>query len=336
MRIPSSRDVPPPLFAPVSEESPEDVVGQGRPKKNKRRRGKKASGAKDHSWEQAPQSSRIRRGENSKMQMMLVAGGLLFAAIVAGMLVPMLTSKPPVVSAIEKPADVIADVIAKVVEVAPVAQRTAASILSEAEPLAKKFLEATAVDEVLAIVRNPGVAEARMREYYPDGKIEPAGLSKFNSGSGIITKGKLVSVPVITRDHGEKALGFVETPEGLKIDWESWVGWSELPWEKFLSTKPTTGQVFRVILSPVDYYNFGFSDDFKWQSYRLESPGKENGIYGYVERGSELDKRIRPNADEKEVMLTLSLKFPLDPKSSSQVAIEKFICSGWVEEVESP
>lgn len=333
MRIPASGDIPPPLVVQVNQEFPKDAAGEQTPKSpmNLRRRKKPRSG-EEHSWEQAPHSSRMTRGEKRKMQMMLFAGGLLFAVMIAGVLMSTLTRPPPVIPEVGKPVEK----MTTAVEVTPSAQRSEASILMEAELLVKKFLEASTVDEVLGTVRNPGVAEARMREFYPGGKIEPVGLSKFNSDSGMVMKGKLVSVVVITRNQGEKLLGLVDTPQGLKIDWESWAGWLELPWEKFLSTKPSTAHVFRVILSSVDYYNFGFSDDSKWRSYRLESPDKEHGIYGYVERGSELDKQLRPDADESDIMLTLALKFPLDSQSNSQVEIERFVCEGWVEEGESP
>ena len=53
----------------------------------------------------------------------------------------------------------------------------------------------------------------------------------------------------------------MDTPQGLKVDWESWAGWSEISWEKFLSMKPVSEHVFRVTLSAVDYYNFGFADE---------------------------------------------------------------------------
>ncbi|MEO7098882.1 MAG: hypothetical protein ABI162_05940, partial [Luteolibacter sp.] len=85
-----------------------------------------------------------------------------------------------------------------------------------------------------------------------------------------------------------------------------------------------------------DYYNFDFNDDMKWQSYRLVSPDGEHAIYGYVEKSSLLDGRIRPNADVKSTPLMLSLKFPPGSTSSNQVLIDQFITEGWVEEKETP
>ncbi len=260
------------------------------------------------------------------MRLLLMGGGLLFTIIVAGVTVSTIGGKAPVVAV--KP--VAPPLVAKD------PQRTAAELTSQAETLAHRFLSAVTVDEMLGIVRNPELAESRMRAFYPDGKIEAPGMSQFNSGAGLVTRGKLHSFPVLTRDHEERSLAFIETPQGLKIDWESWVGWSELPWWKFLSDKPAASHVFRVILAPVDYYNFGFSDDTKWQSYRLESPDKEHTVYGYAERNSALDVKLRPTAGGPSVLMTLALKFPPDARSDSQVEIERLVCEGWVEEGGAP
>lgn len=260
------------------------------------------------------------------MRMLSIGGGLLFTVIVAGVAVSMIGGKAPVVAV-------------KPVAPLPVAkdpQRTVAQLTSEAEALARRFLNAVTVNEMLGIVRTPGQAESRMREFYPEGKIEAPGMSQFNSGAGLATRGKLHSFPVLTRDHEERSLAFIETPQGLKIDWESWVGWSDIPWQKFLAEKPAGSHVFRVTLASVDYYNFGFSDDQKWQCYRLESPDKEHTIYGYAEKNSALDAKLRPTAGGQPVLMTLALKFPPDARSDSQVEIERLVCEGWVEEGGAP
>ncbi len=258
--------------------------------------------------------------------MLSIGGGLLFTVIVAVVAVSMLGGKAPVVAV--KP-------VAQL-PVAKESQRTLAELTADAEAVARKFLNAGTVDEILRTVRNPELAESRMREFYPDGKIEAPGMAQFNSGAGLVTRGKLHSFPVVTSEHEERSLAFIETPQGLKIDWESWVGWSDIPWQKFLAEKPAESHVFRVILASVDYYNFAFSDDQKWQCYRLESPNLEQTIYGYAEKNSALDAKLRPTTGGQPVLMTLALKFPPDAQSDSQVEIEGLVCEGWVEEGGAP
>lgn len=337
LRIPTSADTPPPLLARPTPDIHQELAGDGvRKSSNKRRRSKKGSGG-EHSWENLPKPTRLRRGEKKKTGWVLAGVGLLFLSIVAGVFVSMFGGSPPAASEVGNVAVPVDPIVEPNPEAAmPVVQRSDVAILNDAEPMARTFLQATTVDEILPLVRNPGVAEARMREFYPGGKIEAVGLSKFNAGSGLLAGERIFSIPVLTRDQEVKSLAFVETPQGLKIDWESWVGWSEIPWEEFLSAKPVTGHVFRVVVSPVDYYNFDFSDDRKWKSYRFESPDKEHAIYGYVERETALSRQVHLDADKKDVLMTLSLKFPTNTRSNSQVEIERFVCEGWVEEGEAP
>jgi hypothetical protein len=160
-------------------------------------------------------------------------------------------------------------------------------------------------------------------------------LSSFNMYSELVPAGTGYTVQVRTGQYAEKTMALFPSPEGLKIDWESWTGWSEISWKDFMKTRPTDAKLFRVMLGPVDYYNFNFTDDIKWRSYRLVSPDGEHSLYGYVEAGSALDARLRPSPDLKQVPLTLSLKYPPDSSSPDQVLVEKWHADGWVLENET-
>ena len=95
--------------------------------------------------------------------------------------------------------------------------------------------------------------------------------------------------------------------------------------------------MFRVLLEPVSYYNFAFSDERKWNAYRLESPDGQLEIYGYAGRNSELASDLKLPLDKKQSALTLLLKFPAAAKADNQVIIEKIIANGWLlETVKTP
>lgn len=337
LRIPSAGDTPSPLVVPLRRTGTEEAGAAEEPQVlKKRRRGKKHGSSENHSWETQAKSSRSSRGENRRMRLMLIGGAILLVLIVAGVAVSMKSgsaSKPAVAAVATPPAG---GKSAGAPVAASVLTRSQASLVAEAEPLARKFLEAKTVDELLPLVRNPDVAGARIRTSHPDGKVTSPGLSAFNTKGAVSVRGRTVSLFVRTKDLDDKEMAFVDSPQGLKIDWESWTAWSELSWEKFLSSKPTTGHVFRVTLSPVDYYNFGFADESKWQSYRLLSPDGENSVYGYTEKGTVLEQRIRLDADTKSAPLMLSLKFPAGATSDSQVEIDRFVADGWVEDADSP
>jgi hypothetical protein len=322
LKVPLPDDATPPLVVP-----PPSHDGK---KKRRKSRSRRLAG---HDWEstddQTHQSSRRTRRQ---MTWMLAGGAALFALIVAGVMMIMLDGgenipvlPPPAVQLQLPPED------------AASAELSDVALLAAAEPLAGKFLSATSVADLLPLVRNPQTTEARLRSTYPDGKIQAPGLDAFNSTREVIRHGGAMTVKVRTRSLDEKPLTFFTTPEGLKIDWESWAGWSEMPWDEFLATKPVSKKLFRVWLSPVDYYNFAFSDEGKWRSYQLISPDEEHAVYGYVERGSAIDKLLIPSPDAAMTPFTVTLAFPANTTSRNQVIIGKFIAEGWtIETEESP
>jgi len=272
------------------------------------------------------------------MTWMLIGGGTMFALIVGGVVMAMLKGQKPPAQPTQAPqVGVDSEPTQSEAPAAPNKTKSDAAFLAEAEPLARRFMEAPSVEEMLPTVRNPALAEPRMKLHYPNGKTEALGMATFNSSMEIARAGIFCSLKVMTRRFDEKTLTFVETPQGLKIDWESSVGWSNMPWSEFIKSKPTSPQVFRVVLKDVDYYNFGFTDDRKWQSYLLESPDAEFSLYGYAERGSQLHTSLRLPPDGKKARIMLSMKYPADATSPQQVLIEKVIADSWVtENEESP
>ncbi len=336
LQIPTAEDTPPPLVAPlrrvVAEAAPESGEGETRTVKRRRRKGGRGQPA----WEHGSDRRRSRGGETGLFRWWLIAGGVLLALVAGGAIyamkgggnatAPIAAGKAPTLE--KSPA-------AEPEEVEAIS-RSQPELLAEAEPLVRKFLTATTVDELLPLVRNPDRTEPRMRERYPDGEIQPAGMSEFDTMGGMMLQGKFASVGVRTANYEDWQIVMADTPDGLKIDWESWADWSDISWKDFLAGKSQEAHVFRVTLIPVDYYNFAFSDDAKWQSYRLESADKEHSMYGYVQRDTVLAERIRPNADVKSLALMLALKFPENPQSANQVVIDELVADGWVEEGPKP
>lgn len=321
LKIPLADDPHPALVVPLKTSS-SDLV-----KKRKRRSGQSARTTEDQWSHHEPGGG---RRESRQMFWMLAGGGTLFVLVVAFVLKAMLGGSP-------SPAATHAavDATTPAAEVIPASVHLSdADFLSAAEPLARAFLTAGKVDALLPLVRHPETTRPRILSYYPDGKIDAPGMASFNTRFDVTRQGAALSVLVRTDDMFEKQLSFFPTAEGLKIDWESWVGWSDIPWEKFLAEKPQDAAMFRVVLSPVEYYNFGFTDDRKWQSYRLISPDGEHSIYGYVERGLPLDLSLRLSPDIKQANLTLLLKFPPNKNSHNQVLITQILAEGWVLDTE--
>lgn len=210
---------------------------------------------------------------------------------------------------------------------------TARSQVLEIESVVKSFLSAPSAEEALRQVRDPEGTAPKLnawlagKPYVAPGFRELVGDSVVNQD----TTGEMFTVNVRTGDFELREIVVIGTEGKLKVDWESWVGWSEMPWEEFQNQRPVEGKWFRVELSRVQYYNFDFKDDTVWVSYRLISPDGISSLYGYVPRLSPLDERIRPVDQNGKEKLLLKLRFPPDASSNNQVIIEAVSGQNWVE-----
>lgn len=329
----------------TTAEAPAPLIGEAASRRMKRRVRKRRSGSavagqsERHSWEQAASGpSRLGRFDQRTMAWML-GGGVVLLGMIAGALVLAWRGggkakvEPPLV--VQQPVDAQPrTVTGKTAEeqLPALMQRSVPSILAEVEPLARKFLEAKTIEEVLPLVRKPERAKPRMQRVYPEGRLEAPGLSQFNASGGIAVNESCVTADIRTRDFASRQISFVSTPDGFKVDWESWAGWSEMPWPELLTALPSQPTLFRVIAKRVDYYNFGFTDDRKWQSYRLESPDGEHLIFGYVERGSDVERKFLINPDIESARMIVKISFPAGvAASNNQVVVNEVVASGWVE-----
>ena len=348
LRIPREGDVPPPLTLgfrkaaavdtdePPSQPDEGERVRHSEQHKVRKRKSASSSGSGSHqvSWEHGTSGiHRFGRLDSIRMRWLLGGGVVMLGVIGVGIALA-LRGEPDAqtitggesISPEHPPLEMGGHEAAP----APAGKRSEAAMLVEAETLAKKFFAARTIAELLPVVRNPDQAQARMRQAYPDGVVVPPGMVAFNPDKTVSRDGAVVRVAVRTGAFELRGLDLVETPAGLKIDWESWVGWSALGWAEFLATKPTTPQTFRAVVRAVDYFNFAFIDDKKWRSFRLESPTGEHWLYGYVERDSAVDRKIQLHPDLKQAALILTLRFP-ERTPTNQVLIDAVVSEGWVE-----
>ncbi len=204
----------------------------------------------------------------------------------------------------------------------------------EAEATAKRFLEAKTVAEMAKETPNPAQTEARAKSLFPDGKIEAPGFVEFKQEEGLINQDRFSTAQVQTRWKGALPLTFVRTKEGWKIDWESWSGWSEVSWADALAQRSTKLVRLRATVAPIQYYNFYFNDESRWRSFKLESSDGEHLLYGYVERGSEVETQLSRGL-EITPRLLIEVRFPGDPSARNQVFLTRLVNTGWTDFDES-
>lgn len=115
-----------------------------------------------------------------------------------------------------------------------------------------------------------------------------------------------------------------------RLDYDSYLRASSLPWEQILSGEPPSASTVRVFASQDNYYNGPYADDSIWQCYLLVSHDLPKPVYGYAKRGQPAAKALTnllPNSTSRP--LTLEVKAP--PESvNRQVAIQGVAAEDWV------
>lgn len=209
-------------------------------------------------------------------------------------------------------------------------------LLREVEAVVKAYMEAPTMEEALRFVHEPARAGERWKKWLKGEPYQAPGFRRVAEESLAVANDTLASIRALNADFEQQALALHFAEGRFLVDWESSVGWSEMTLDEFRREKPAEAKVFRVILSNVSYYNFGFSDELEWTSFRLDSPDGEQSIYGYVKRASELDAKIRPSEERARMPVMLRLRFPEGAPSDNQVLIEEQIGMGWVETASNP
>lgn len=331
LKLPAEGEVLPPLVSATPETEPESLAPPSPSATSttdrKRRRRERAT----PEWEQTPSSSK-----DSASDTRLIWIGTPILLLLSVVAIYAITRKPTVepVAAAPTPVAAPAATPAAAAVVPPITPEAPifdfAAFRQVAEPMAKSFLEATEVSQILPLIYNPERAEPRLRKSWPDGKITPQPFNSVTAELDFSADGNLAGVSVDIGKLAKRRMVFLKSSDGWKIYWEFWANWSEMSWDDFRSSKPTTPVVFRVILNDVAYYNFNFTDDKKWQSFRLTSPDSEQSIHAYAERGTEAHRRLSIREDAKNVPLMLALRFP-EGGARDQVVIDRIMAEGWIE-----
>jgi hypothetical protein len=81
------------------------------------------------------------------------------------------------------------------------------------------------------------------------------------------------------------------------------------------------------------YYNFDFpsSAESDWQSYRLDFPGEEKFLYGYIRRDDPLINQLRPIASDSNGAMILRIRYVESNSNDTQVVIDSVVSDSWIK-----
>jgi len=190
----------------------------------------------------------------------------------------------------------------------------------------RQFLAAGTAEDYAPLVRDPDVALPRIREFL---LANPPRALELRSLKVSLAPGGRYLADLTLEDFSTKRMILEDTRDGVRIDWEAWVGWSSMPWGKFKETKPTVGQEFRVTATPVSYYNYEFADEERWSAWMLAAPQGEEFLYGYVARNSPAEAELISLGKRSAGAMTLRLAFPPNATTNNLCEITEVLAAGW-------
>ena len=206
--------------------------------------------------------------------------------------------------------------------------------------------------DLLPFVRDPERCEPLMRLYYEGWKAP----NPRSAPVVIAAKSKLGAAEVVLlfprgarSGTGAPAASFVTSPAGKWVlDWESWVGCSELSWEEFRARRTITPSIFRVSAAGGSYYNYEFTDSKRYLSVKVTSPDGKHVIHAFCERDSPLGQAmvlvitgkaavgplgaddLIPQGRNQPAAVTLRLAFPPAAQSDDCVIITDLVSGSWL------
>lgn len=213
----------------------------------------------------------------------------------------------------------------------------AETTISSIEALAENFFISRSVDEMLRYVRHPERVRPFLENYYAEAGPVPARVERVNSLDPLtIGNHATFWMVMCDLDSGKTGQMLVEvpSPEIAKVDWETYVCYQPMDWDKFAIERPAGyGGDFRVFVERDSFYSHEFSDSNRFESFRLTTINGVEILNGYVERYSPLAQRLAELISDQEgkaVPAILTLSIPVNARSRRGVLIEKLVSAGWM------
>ncbi len=210
------------------------------------------------------------------------------------------------------------------------------------ETAVQNFFDSRSVEEMLRYVRHPLRMVPLMEKEYRENPPIPLRFEKVLSMDPLTIDNHASFWMVSCELEGaqvRQVLVEVVSLNEAKVDWETYVYHQAMDWDEFAKSRPGgfTGD-FRVYAEPDNYYSYEFADSDAFVSFRLTALNSEDVLYGYVDRGGEIAKRMarvfaRNGGGVTPMILRLHL--PEGITSKRGVVVKDMICPRWLF-VENP
>ncbi len=218
-------------------------------------------------------------------------------------------------------------------------------MLQLARPVIEKFFASQSNEEALQYVRRAGKVAFFMKKHYAPGTFEPIiHRSLGDPETCSVVDDRFFVVPVTLPDYSQRGIA-LEIPDGIVtkewlVDWESWVGYSEMGFSELQIRRPTEPVILRCFMIQDEYYNYHFSDNETYVSFKLLNYNQDSQIWGYLDKSSTAFREVRAvltgslEVTSGEELATLKVRYPEtvenDSGAADQVEIVELVTFGWV------
>ncbi len=159
--------------------------------------------------------------------------------------------------------------------------------------VAKRFIDATTIEERLKWVRDPKEVEPLMREFYQSG---PGAAEKVlgvkNNGQAITEEFLIHRSTVQLEGEKRRTLSLPLINNRALVDFKCYARYCSASWPDLLEGKKSGAEEARVSLKLDSGYMGEFADEKKWISFLALTPDWEHPLYFYVERESIPGKKL--------------------------------------------
>lgn len=195
------------------------------------------------------------------------------------------------------------------------------------------FLEATDVKSRIQYCRESQRVQPLMESYYSKHDSGPISYRKFSTvgdnETGPLQGFYLLKISFADFSIRPVVMGLEKGK--MVIDWESFVGYSEMSLNEFVDAKLKEPTMFRLHARPDDYFNFQFNEKDHRCLY-LRNPKDTESVYGYIKKGSTVDDKLSEIIESGKSInfIIVNLQYPDGPGGKNQVIINDIIASGWL------
>ena len=169
------------------------------------------------------------------------------------------------------------------------------------------FCAAPSPETFLPLVREPERVGSLVKRFYtPENPWKPLPLASRPDLSDLQVHRNFVVFNLPLTDFGSHPIALEQTSAGFRIDWESFVGYSDLSWAELRRTRPRQPVLLRAVLKPSDYFNLDFPSAATHYCYQISDINSDHVLYGYVlltsDSALQVQKIMLNNADIKATL----------------------------------